>query len=409
MEGIFPCGLVHQTGVPRPTALLYRAMALAFSRLRPAGTVPQVYLLLPDEARLGGRRGEVIRAFHRAAAILVSCRVDFAVLPDSVLGSLPASAKAIVYPMPVNPADAILDRLTAFAEAGGMLYLSGDIGYDAQRKATDGQRLRRFCGVERIGNASSPLQPTHIKLVGATAVSDNQGEPTATRYRRGKGEVWFAADPPEIAVSMKAAHRELYRSFLRAAGMPGIHVTPDDEDLRVFRVPGDDADALVLHNGGAAVEARGDEFRLQLAQGGGGFLLIGHDGTLRAIEAEGTVTRGNTPIARIQGHAFVIAMDDADLAQSGSLLVLPLAAGEIRLNRSLAAAGHAEVGETRDGQWRPLSSLPVKAEAGQWTISIPPEVRREMVRITAAGKQRCEAFTNGSNREKNALLTRRAQ
>ena len=108
-----------------------------------------------------------------------------------------------------------------------------------------------------------------------------------TRFRRGKGQVWFAADPVEFARELKTEHRDLYRSFLHAAGAPGIEVTPDRADLHVFRVPGEDADALVLHNGGPAVEAQVGEFAVQLAAGGTGYLLLGHDGSLRAIEAQG--------------------------------------------------------------------------------------------------------------------------
>ena len=102
MEGIFPCGIVHQTGVPRPTALAYRAMALAFGRLRPLSVTPKVYLVLPDDARMGGRRNEVIRAWHCAAELLVACRVDFGLLPDGALDRLPPGAKALALPAAIG-------------------------------------------------------------------------------------------------------------------------------------------------------------------------------------------------------------------------------------------------------------------------------------------------------------------
>ncbi len=140
MEGAFPCGIVHPTGVPRPTALLYRAMALAFSRLKPKSVTPRVYLVLPDEARMGGRRDAIIRAFHRAADLLVSCRVDFALMPDSLLDRLPAEAKALVYPLPLNPPESVLARLRTFVAAGGFVYFSGDIGYDANRRPVSDAR-----------------------------------------------------------------------------------------------------------------------------------------------------------------------------------------------------------------------------------------------------------------------------
>ena len=85
MEGIFPCGILHPTGTPRPTALLYRTMAMAFSRFKPVATVPQVYVVLPDASRNSGQRQAIVRAFHRASDILVSCGVDFSLFPDSAL------------------------------------------------------------------------------------------------------------------------------------------------------------------------------------------------------------------------------------------------------------------------------------------------------------------------------------
>ena len=384
MEGAFPCGIVHPTGVPRPTALLYRAMALAFGRLKPSSVTPKVYLVLSDEARMGGGRDAAIRAFHRAAELLVSCRVDFALMPDSLLDRLPKQARALLYPAPVNPSDAVLARLQTFVDAGGFLYLSGDIGYDARRRPTSDQQLRRLCGVERTSGGASPLAPIQVKLAGATAVVMEQGHPLLTQYRLGKGEAWFAADLIELAGEMKSADRDRYRRFLEAAGEPGIQVLPDRDELHVFRVPGEDADALVFHNAGPAVKATIGQFSVELAENGAGFLLVGHDGSLRALESQGMVTRGGKPIARIQGHAFVVAWDGVDLAKSSSLLLLPLAEGEVRLNGSLASA--AEAGEMHDGKWQRLASLSVRTEDGQLIVSIPPAFRREMIRVTPARK-----------------------
>ena len=273
-------------------------MALAFGRLKPASVTPKVYMVLSDEARMSGGRDAAIREFHRAAELLVSCRVDFALMPDSLLDRLPKQAKALVYPAPVNPSDTVLARLQTFVDGGGFLYLSGDIGYDVRRRPTSGERLRRLCGVERTSGGPSPLEPIRVKLAGATAVVMEQGHPLLTQYRQGKGQAWFAADLIELDGEMKSADRDRYRRFLEAAGEPGIQVSPDRDDLHVFRVPGEDADALVLHNAGPAVKATVGQFSVELAENGAGFLLVGHDGSLRAIESQGVVTRGGKPIAQ---------------------------------------------------------------------------------------------------------------
>jgi hypothetical protein len=388
MEGIFPCGIVHQTGVPRPTALAYRAMAIAFGRLRPVSVPPQVYLVLPDSARMGGQRNEVIRAWHRAAELLVACRVDFGLLPDSALERLPAGTKAIVYPLPLDPSDAVVERLAALADRGAAIYVSGDISYDERRRAAKPDRLRRLCGVEKIGAAGSPFEAIRAVRVGAEIVPAPQGQAAVTRFRRGKGQVWFAADPVELARELKVEHRDLYRSFLHAAGTPGIAVAPDRVDLHVFRVPGEDADALVLHNGGLAVDAEIGEFTVQLAAGGTGYLLVGHDRSLRAIEAQGAIRRGGKEVASIEGHAFVVAMDNVDLARSRSLLALPLAAGRIRLHSTATEAANAEAGEMCNGQWKAIVPVRVKMESGCLAIPIATALGREMIRVTFDGAAR---------------------
>lgn len=381
IEGIFPCGIVHPTGVPRPTALAYRAMALAFAPLKPTSVTPAVCLVLPDEARMGGQRDAVIRAIHRASDLLVACRVDFTLLPDSQLDRLPKATKAVVYPMPLNPSDEVLDRLKAYVSAGGRLYLAGDIGYDAARKPTSLERLRHFCGVEKVTGGATPLEPIQVKLAGALAVVNERDQPLLTRFQQGKGEIWFAPDLIESAPEMKPDHGVRYRRFLDAAGVTPIIATPDRPDLHVFRVAGEDADAVVLYNAGPAVKATVGLFSIELAENGAGYLLLGHDGSLRAVESQGLVTRADKPLAQIQGHAFLVAEDGVDLARSRSVLVLPLAAGEIRLTGT--SAGEAEVGEIQAGRWRRLASLPLKSEGGQRVLSIPAEFRREMIRVVS--------------------------
>ena len=144
MEGIFPCGIVHQTGVPRPTAQLYRAMALTFGTLKPRSVTPEVYVVIPDSGRQGGQRDAVIRAFHKSADLLVACRAGFGLMPDGSLDRLPTAAKALVYPVPFDPSDEVIKQLTRFVEAGGSLYISGDLSYDAQRQPSRRDRLQRL-------------------------------------------------------------------------------------------------------------------------------------------------------------------------------------------------------------------------------------------------------------------------
>lgn len=386
MEGVFPCGLVLSSGVPRPTAFAWRAMALGFAPLKPRNARPEVVLLLPDEARMGGQRDQVVRGFHRAADLLAASRVDFTLLPDGGLERLPAATKAVVYPLPLNPSDAVLGRLQEFARGGGWVYLAGDIGFDTARKPVGPERLRGFAGVERTGGGSTPLEPVAVQLAGASTVQSDAGRILLTRFGVGKGEVWFAGDLIEMAPELKPEHSARYRGFLEAAGVTRLAVSPERDDLQVFRVLGEDADAWVLANLGPATTAEVGGVSVELAEHGTGYLLLGHDGTLRAVEAQGRVTRSGKPLLTIQGHAFVLAEDQADLAGSRSLLILPLQEGAIQMHEASLPAAEAEVGEVRDGKWRVLVKLPVRIAAGAWTLPVPGEMSREMIRLGPVSK-----------------------
>jgi len=406
MEGIFPCGLVHPTNAPRPTARLYRAMALAFSQFRPVNATPDVCLLLPDAGRQSGQRDAAIRAFHRASDLLMAARVDFGLLPDSVARAIPtAKGKALFYPLPLDPPDPTVEFLAQFAQAGGTVYLSGDLSYDGKRQPTKRQRLASLCGVEAEGDAlAAPLSlppaagtlvPAtgsglaagesrpflRLRLAGAEALATCNGAPVVTRFRLGQGQVWFCTDPVELAGEMAVSHLALYRAVLAAAGVPRFEASPESPDLHVFRRPGEQGDAWLFHNRGAALEAKVGDWTIGLAAGGSGFLLLGQDGGPRAAECQGALRRGADEVLRISNHAFVIAEDDRDLAQSAQLLVLPLAPGEVRVVTARTTAPTAEVGETRDGKWTALATVPVHLEGGQAVLRVAPADAREMIRL----------------------------
>lgn len=408
MEGIFPCGLVLQTNVPRPTELLYRAMALTFGKLRKASVIPQVYVLLPDSSRQSGKRDELICAFHRAGDLLVSCHVDFGLLPDSALDRLPAEAKALVYPVPFDPSDEVIERLTQFVEAGGAVYVSGDLSFDSQREPTKRDRLRQFCGVECAGEPSGqpyavpPVAGTltpaagsgliegearpllRLKPAGAETLATCDGAPVVTRFPLGRGQVWFSADPFELALEEIAPHhRALYQAFLKAAGTPGVEISPDTSDLRVFRVPGEDGEGWVFQNGSEAVEAKAGGFDVELPVEGYAFLLVSGDGALRAVEAQGAVKREGDERVHVTGHAFIVAQDGADLATSRDLLILPMTPGEVRIAVAGTAPAQAEVGEVRNGAWHCFTLIETPMADGRVVIPVAPEHSREMIRLAA--------------------------
>ncbi|MDR3707463.1 MAG: hypothetical protein P4L33_04120 [Capsulimonadaceae bacterium] len=410
IEGIFPFGVTHQTGVPRPTALLYRACALALSQFKPITVIPSVVLLSPDEGRMGGQRDRVIAAVHHAASLLVADHIDYTVLPDSELARLPAATRAVIYPIPLDPSDDVIERLAAFASKGGVVYVSGDISYDSNRTASARGRLKRLCGLEWKAdrctpgadawplnvNALSPLplvpaagsnltagdsRPAiEVGLAGAKALATANGLPVVTRFAVGQGAVWFSADPIEIAIKSLPAHRALYRAIVADAGVEPLKVEPDSPLVDAFHVPGSDADAWIFYNGGPEADITAGGFTLHLKEQGAGLVIVGHDGSVRAVEAQGEVRRGATAIARFASNGFLVAQDDMDIAQSKDLLALPLAPGAISLTRS-APETPASVVDWSAGSWRRLGPVNTTVTGKRLTIDVGVEQSREVIRV----------------------------
>ncbi len=400
MEGIFPCGIMHQTGVPRPTALLYRAMALTFGILKPLSVTPEVYVVLPDSGRQSGKRDGVIRAFHKASDLLVACRAGFGVMPDGSLDRLPREAKALIYPVPFDPSDETLARLTRFVEAGGSLYVSGDLSYDAQRQPTKRGRLQQLCGVEAVGEPrAKPLEvpPTlsatdaarpflTVKPAGAEVLAAGAGTPLLTRYRLGKGQVWFNVEPVELEVSPTNGVAT-YLAFLKAAAIANLPEAPDGPGLHVFRVPGEGADAWVVSQTPATPwSGTLGGFEVTLPEGGEGVLIVGHDGALRAAGCKGIIRSGNAERLRCTAQTFVAAAGGGDLSTASGLLVLPMGTGDVRVAWPSSSKPVAEAGEISKGVWHRFAALPVTCENDTLVIPVPAAHERDMIRITSDAK-----------------------
>jgi len=395
MEGIFPCGLEHPTGVPRPTAQLYRAMALTFGELKPKSVTPEVYVVIPDSGRQSGSREAVIRAFHKASDLLIACRVNFGLLPDGCLGQLPHEAKALIYPVPFDPSDETFARLARFVEAGGSLYVSGDLSYDAQRQPTRRDRLPHLCGVEAVGqprakplDVAPPLSAgvadrpfLTVKSAGAEVLAVSGDTPILTRFRHGNGQTWFNADPIELDASPTNG-ASTYLAFLKAAGLQRLPSEPDPLGLHVFRVPGEEADAwIVSQTSGQPWTGSLGGFDVVLPQGGEAVLVVGRDGALKAAGCFGTIGKNGHELLGGTTRFFAVAQDGMDLAASARLLVLPIGPGEVRIARADRATLSAETGEVRNGAWQRFGPLALRRSGEGVALGISAGHARDMVRI----------------------------
>ncbi len=345
---IFPWGLNHsQDLVSKKKLLAYRAMSLLFSRFEPCYEAPPLYLLVPDNHRLGAKFRQVHAAIRNCIRLLLECHVNFNVINEYDLGRLPGSARAIVYPVPYCPSDETFARLLEFVKSGGALYLSGDIAYDESRRRT---RTQRFA---QLGLPETPArEPLTIET------DHPSSQPLSVEV--GQGSVFFVPDAIELRASK--ADLALYRRFIDLAGARSIGMTPDDPNVHAFSVPTSNGGTIyvLFHTDAAASKTvqltdTPRPIALTLGPYKPGLAWVSTGGALLAAEASGVVRVGSRPLLSSQGQMMVTALDGHDLGTSQQLLILPLEAGEVNLSSQAAWPDPViAAGEFERGQWRLL-------------------------------------------------------
>ncbi len=409
---VFPWGLNHPCDdVPKDVLRAYRSMSLLFHSLRPRYEPPSVAFVLPDEHRLGPARVAVANALFTGLEFLLGTHTDFLVINEERLADLPSGVCTLLYPIPFCPTDETFQRLLGFVEAGGSLYLSGDISYAPDRRRTRTDRLTRLCGVEFVGERYPPLdhaaaQPTTVRwttgepapwegnpcirvqaTTAQTLAADESGAPVVTLNPVGAGRVLYCTDPVELTGS--PAGPQVYRRFLAAAATPRNGLTPDDPTLRLFRLhatsafapsregPADDLYVLYNPTREPRAVAFGEAHRITmtLPPWKPGLALVGSGGDLRAVEGAGEVTVDGDVRVSGDADAIVLALDGADVARAEGLLIMPLTSGRLRIARAGPSDDLVvEIGELRDGAWRCLAELPPSLD-----LQIDEDLRFEMI------------------------------
>ena len=398
IDCVFPWGIVHPgDGVPKDVLPAYRNMSLFFRLFRPAYRDPGLYLLVPDNHRLGGGKNTVEGAVLNAIQGLLDARVPFNVINEFDLDRLPAAARTLVWPIPTCPDDAAYARVKAFVTRGGTLLVSGDLSYDVDRKPTRAGRLEELCGVRRAGGAGDvpdlralvPVAPAQAQPVGG-------GEIPLFRHALGAGSVFYTPVPVEMTADDCAP---LYRRVLAAAG---VKAETPEAPAGVFCARVETVEAggtwVMVHAGAKGAPARVSAARtsLMLAPGKTGLLRVDGDGLPLAVEAQGAVTCAGRQMLEIAGHAMVAALDGKALGASRAVLVLPVGAGEVRFTGDAAAArftGDAaaarfkgasgwkdavvQAGEFRRGRWTVLSTEPAAGKGGP-AVRIPAGRRNDL-------------------------------
>ena len=381
---VFPWGINHPDLVSKPVLDAFRNMTLLFRLLEPRYQAPELYLVFPDSNRFGAHSGVIHDAMLRSIDWLLGCHVPFGVINEEALEGLPVAAKALIWPVPYCPSDEVFSQVRAFVEAGGNLYVSGDVRYDRSREATRLGRLREL----GVPEASSPIPP-FPQPDGASA-PPVWGE-------AGKGRVCWVRGPVELYEPDRA--RDLYRSFVAETGLKTIAVESDDAAVHVFRLPVRGGTALIAHNDGeheqmVSLPIPGSTSRLSLvlAPGRPGLVLVRNDGAIVALEAQGDVMLGGQRIASFSGHQALVALDGLDVRRSQQLAVIPFGEGAVMLRQQNKARERScEVGQFRSAEWGVLEEQKLETTTqGQVRLSIEPASAYDL-RLVASKDQMASA------------------
>ncbi len=249
-DRIFPWGLCYNNPLrPKPVLALYRNLRAAAECVPIQYTPADTVFVMPDSWRTGAPEDFAHNTLINAHECLLAVNVPYDTANEAHLDRLlQKPPKWVVMPMAFAMSDATLDKLRALAEAGSLVYLSGDpsIGPDGVRMPA---RLESLCGVKFESETTHPSGPP-VPVVSATDAKEIENPAGLKLYRRnvGKGAILWTPEPwetlkgkdifvdePGITADLK---QNLYLSVAPMAGVaPAVQWTADSGVWRVMVTP----------------------------------------------------------------------------------------------------------------------------------------------------------------------------
>jgi hypothetical protein len=310
--------------------------------------------------------------------LLLDRRVNFGVINEEEIERLPASAKAIVWPLPYCPEDATFARVRRWVEAGGALYLSGDVAFDRTRRPARRER-RALLGLPDQEPPASPFE-----------TPDSAWQNPVVEARVGRGRVLYAPYPLELR--RQAGDDAVYARFVQTAGVKTIRVEPEDAPVRALSVPAQEGGRLYtlvrIGSGEEPLTVSLPDYGVSvtLKAGGCAFVLVNKRGEVTAAESEGELIVGGTTLASAEGHFGALALDGKALLHARQILLLP------HQNRQIVLGALSGVERGAFTAISPISgqggviALPKTARfvAGQIGILAAPQMLEEALRRLGA-------------------------
>jgi hypothetical protein len=398
--------------VPRDVRAYYRNSGLLFRSLRPRYEDCETVVLLASENRMGGQGHRIVEGQLNAIRLLLDARIRFSTLTDEFLSELSPRVKTIFYPLPYCPSDAIVAQLTKFVEAGGQLYLSGDISYDGLRQRTRLIRLEQLCGVDFLSERYPNIDytrhtirthgtgawPTYDAAPGImvrphaetkTHLATVDGTPVVIEHTLGQGRVVFSTDPIELHADPRfhSYGHTFYRALLHTFNLHGPALTPATAPIHCFRIPSQDKreiSVLVHHEASSPSHA----ITLQTAAGVVALTLqprlpgviVATSSGVHAIEASGHITEDGKPLLTTEPHTIAIAFGTQILSEAARILLLPMGQGIITLHAHRTWRNPiALVGEIVNGRWKRHAARSLQQHSGTLTLHIDSALSLAMI------------------------------
>jgi len=349
-DAVFPWGINYQCGGPaKSIGLAYRNQSLLMRQIKPEYKPAKVFMVVPLDQMMGGKRGAVISLLYKTINSLYSTYPDFGIIDDKSLSKLPESVEALIYPVPYSVPDEAYKQLKAFVQRGGRLYISGDISFDNIRQRTQSNRLEELCGVKFVSEnypsgSWTDMGKPEINVESTTArIAGNVFLNTI-----GKGEAHFSAAPFNASLLEMEA-----RKSPQPAQQNGCHVmfvSESNNGGTFFAVnPDNTIKSTTVNYSGTNVE-------ISLAGGKAGIVRFNKSGKLLAVESQGPVKVNGTEAYDVRGHFAISSLDGKDLRESLEVLVLPFGPGELRLPSQMSRLD-VQRGEIVNGKWQQLGEI----------------------------------------------------
>ncbi|MFD0715681.1 beta-galactosidase [Paenibacillus sp. GCM10027626] len=439
---VFPWGM-RFTGdrVGRDLLYWFRNMNLFTRQVEPVYEPAQVAVIQPDRSRMSG--GTFGIAAHWASVnafdILQSAHVtQIRTLNENVLENDPnepidPAIKVIFYPVPYNPGDIVYNKLKAWVQAGGVLYLSGDISYDENYERTKGQRLIELAGATSAAptvyytglnwhkapyapkyyaydpaapdKGRSTMTPYIVKpnlevAFGANVTvlyRDENDNPVIVQNDVGAGKVVYSTVPVEIFYNSGIFNSDpstlehdvaLYRKVLDLAGIGTTTVLePDRSRVKMFELPLKNGAGRIytVTNVSPSADYIGTvngRFRHELGGGYSDMVWVDGSGHLKGIFNRGVVKDNNVTIADNAPYAFVFAKDAAKLTDSKQVTILPQQPGHFKLKNDASWTNMRVVsGQVEDGAWIENDEMQASAAGGFIEFDVGSEQANKIILI----------------------------